>query len=266
MRSELLSPEEINLINKQLLDPLLHIPSVVMRSGTQRHDIIKVTPNKKLIFIKGDLNTGFEHIHFRHSFSSKEYSKCGINKFMKTSKFSSLESFFPDYMNLAEFLYDPNFISNDNNKQKDLFDVYENDYTFSYTKKYRLILYKDTRIIHTLFPLEKRKPSHKYLRGKLIISKESTDNIIFVKVPYYNFEGRCKYALYVRFILTDSKEIWQIVSVEDSTITAIKDVGFKEFDKSDLNYINKRIKEIEMKELDSIEKIIKQIDKEKKAQ
>jgi hypothetical protein len=117
--------------------------------------VIKISNKKNLILIRGNQDTGHQHIQFRHSYTSMD--KWINGKPDKPSKFK-VGSNFSHILTISEEIFSESNKKNDKNKNPHLFDVYEGTYKHEDNKsiKYRLVLYRNTKIIHTVFPIRSK--------------------------------------------------------------------------------------------------------------
>lgn len=201
--------------NQQFRDPFLY-------NITQKHsDIMKISPIKGLILIKGNEFTGFEHIRIRHEqwISSpnwiKHTDKSGVNKFrlQNQSLFRKDSTPFFDYCSIADSIYSKENLNLELNKNKNLFDLYFGFHKHSddSIEKYKLILYKDTKIIHTLYP-QSDKNNPKKVKGFNLLRKgitgswETKNCRIEVRIPYINQENKIIYLIIIRKFPYDNLE------------------------------------------------------------
>ncbi|MDO6599724.1 hypothetical protein [Tenacibaculum sp. 1_MG-2023] len=193
--------------NQQFKDPfLLNI--------TQKYsDIMKISPINGLILIKGNEFTGFEHIRTRHEqwISSPNWAEYTDNlgekkiRLQNQSLFRKDSTPFFDYCNIADSIYNKENLNLEQNKNKDKFDLYigYHKHIESSNTKYKLVLYKDTKIIHTLYP-QSDKNNPKKVKGFNLLRKgitgswETKNCIIEIKIPYINKENKIIYLIVIR--------------------------------------------------------------------
>lgn len=152
----ILTKEEIESINSFVdNNPALRYPYVI-NVGSDKTSVWKVTPTNGIIIIKGDEYTGFEHINNRHNYWINEPNWVD-GKLDNPSKFNRKSLPIVDYSNISDMLYSENNLNLEKNKKPELFDLYigEIDDEVNGKMKYRMLLYKDTKILHTLFPEKK---------------------------------------------------------------------------------------------------------------
>jgi hypothetical protein len=140
--------------NPHLKDPHLYIIT------KKYSDIMKISPIHELILINGNNDTGFEHIRIRHEqwinrpkwIDVQTKTEKDKNKLQDQSLFRKDSTPIVDYLKIADSLYTKeNLQTTTKNEQ---FDLYKGLHTHSdnETPKYKLLLYKDSKIIHTLYP------------------------------------------------------------------------------------------------------------------
>lgn len=216
----ILSTSEIKSVLHKAKDPIYKIPgSIVFFGRNHPLDILKITP-KGLIFISGNGHTGFKHICERHNYYSDrndwiEFKDPDGNIIEKKGKHGNLlknldnpSKFNPysipiiDYLKIADEIFcDENYCP-DKNKEKDLFNLYIGLSKSSNNIKYRLLTYKHTKIVHTLFPDAKKSKKKKiinYSRGE-VVAFEMLDesSIISIELPYYDYNRIERYKIIIR--------------------------------------------------------------------
>lgn len=205
LEERLLTKQDIEQIEEEAQDPIYRDPSM-LNMAFRCNSIYRVS-DKGVILIKGNEDTGFEHINQRHnalpqrSFWIKRKDDQGNEtvKLDNPSKFSMQSIPIFEYIDIADHIFSDENKRLEDNKRPDLFDVYSGEYIHrdGLTMKYRLITYKDTKIIHTLIPLKKTFTREKVLdlcRG----GSKGTHNLgigsIEIEVPYLNHKDEvvCK--------------------------------------------------------------------------
>ena len=170
----LLTNEEIRIILEILeYNPAFRHPDVIS-FGNERTSIVKVTPINGLIIIKGDSHTGFTHINERHNYWSDNYywkEESNSIKLDDPSKFSRKSIPIMDYANVAETLFSEANRNIEKNKRPEIFAMFSGEVedVNNGKMKYHMLLYKDTKIVHTIFPHKKKHNKEKhinYRRGK----------------------------------------------------------------------------------------------------
>lgn len=168
--SSILTTSEIANILQIAKDPIYQIPGVVcFTSKNNPLGIIKVSP-KGLIFIEGNDETGFKHISERHNYYSDRIDWINfkdnnnntrerkgihgeiIKNLDNPSRFSPNSIPIIDFVRIADDVFCTENYCLEKNKERELFDLYIGCSKSINDRKYRLITYKNTKIVHTLFP------------------------------------------------------------------------------------------------------------------
>lgn len=154
----------------------------IMHFGKYYYSVIKVSKIHKLILIEGNEHTGFKHINKRHDFFDSQTDWKG-NKLGTGSKFSSNSFGYFDYLKIADQVFDiENFIEED--RKNNDYETYKKTLNlFGKGCVYRLVVYKGTRIIHTLFPekdisIWKRPEKFNFIR---VVSNATVDYMNSIK-------------------------------------------------------------------------------------
>ena len=106
--------------------------------------------------------TGYRHLLERHSLTSRKHYWNDNNKIDNPTKFS-LKLAPIDYLTIASEIFKPENFNQEKNKNRNVFDVYiglvkDKDGT---EIEYKLVTYKDSKIIHTFFVNNNKKPFNK---------------------------------------------------------------------------------------------------------
>lgn len=255
MEETLLTTAEIQSIVNKAQFSILNNPGIIKVTKFP-HDIMSITPINKLIFIEGTKDTGLLHIRARHGFYTNAHSKMSNGLFIKTSKFEPNSQPLRDYSFLADALYSTENIDL-GNKRPDVFDVFKKELVFPDKKEFRLICYKNTKIIHTIFPIEKGKPKRKLRKGDIIVGRPNINTYIAV-IPYFNIHDQIQYGIGITFSLFEKLETWIIIIYEEGVPT--RQVNLKEL-KIDYTYnIEFRFEKLNVANVDNIEKVIEDIE------
>lgn len=282
----ILTKEHISKIEKEALNPVYRMEGVISFGlGTKSpFTIMRVTP-KGLIFINGTEDTGFDHIHQRHSGNThKEYwdnyydhkgevvEKKDILGRTKL-KLDNPSSFHPhsipihDFLSIAEQIYNFENLNIEKNKNKELFDVFDGiaKGLDEIETKYRLITYKDSKIVHTLIPLTKKfnkqeKVDIDFFRQRPKTSLKLINDDYQIEIPYKDEYYVIRYIIIIREDTQDKKmECWyiQINSPYGTPIVTEfqgkreKDSDFRsdeflwKLENTNFSILEKRIKQIE---------------------
>lgn len=189
--------------------------------GSARTTILNISRSHGVIIIKGAEHTGFEHILQRHNyFSEKTYWEQGSQgkKFSYPGKFAPSTIPILDYALIADGLYRQEFKSLINNKNPDQFDLYEGipDVEVAESRKYRMLLYKDTKILHTLFPtnkkhIVKKELDHVFDRGEILVEDDFPDGSVRITVPFNDYAGILRYSFILIKDYRNKRETGKII-------------------------------------------------------
>lgn len=230
-----------------------------------QNKILRISDNKNLILIKGNEDTGYEHIVNRHIFwSTKIYKKIENDQtvFQNQSRFPK-DQYPLLFVKIAEEIYnEDNYVEDNPHEESDKYDLYVGDYSFDSVKKekVKLLLYKGTKIIHSLFPKsdshnQKRVKKFPFTRGKVEIHKNETF------IPYLDIELKIRYGILVeKNIEKDTEDINILIFDLDNECFYKHKVGYRKLIKfdsekselityqhTDLRPIERKIKEINEK-------------------
>lgn len=198
-KQENLNKSELLSITKEAEKPIYREQNLLLL-GRKSTDIVRVSISKNLILIYGNKHTGLQHINLRHSrFQGEPFwkkTKGNSEEYIldNPSSFSVSTIPFFDYIRIAEDLFKEENLNLKNNTNKKYCDLYEGEVTLNHIEKsrYRLVLYKDTRIIHSLYPVEDKFTQKKivnYYKGSASITEYLASCITIIKVPYLNHEN-----------------------------------------------------------------------------
>jgi hypothetical protein len=253
-------------------DPDL-VGTFVVSGDSNDMSILTVSICHGLIFVEGNSDTGFEHIRLRHSFDSTEnYWKAEneVNyKLDNPSKFNPQMMPILDYVKIADSIYKAENKNITKNNRPESFDKYSGEYNYSggKTEKYHLLIYKDTKIVHSMFPNKKKhniKNKCKYGKGIVTTLFSFADQIDDLTIPYQNENKEVVYTVLFRKFYSEKIER-QIIQRHDKQGIPIESflIGqktfndFERFRKEDVIYCQHT-------DLSDYEEIINQIDNRKK--
>ncbi|WPU91717.1 hypothetical protein SNE25_20575 [Mucilaginibacter sabulilitoris] len=159
--------------------------------------IMNLSPANGLILIGGNEDTGFEHIRLRHElYSGRTYWRNDDPDLVKLdypSKFGPTSIPVFSYVELADALYKAEFYKASSNNEPDLFDVYDGmpEIISAENRRFKLVLYKGTKIIHTLYPTNAKytvkKPSGFALhKGGVSVQYNTMTGLVTVTIPYFD--------------------------------------------------------------------------------
>lgn len=204
---KLFSKDELIEIESEATQNMeMYLDTTVLNGQSNEKTIITISKDKQLIFVEGNKDTGFQHLRDRHGFFSfKNYWQSdGANvKLDNPTKFHPAMMPIIDFVKIADAVFN---IENKNitkNTRPDVFDKYTG--TFSYKEEpeqeAHLIVYKDTKIVHSLFPNKKkynRKIKLKYGKGNVTTSLKFPEGYNDLTVPYEDSRGVIVYSILIR--------------------------------------------------------------------
>lgn len=215
MEEELLTQEEIKLIIEEAKDQKYSRPNL-LHLGKKKTSIFRISPVTGLILINGNDWTGYQHIYKRHSSTSRIPYWNEEGKIGNPSKFHiGLAPL--NFLAVADQIFQPENNNISKNKSPELFETYigkahvrnmpETEYT--------LIVYKETRIIHTMFVSANKKPFNK---KKILDLRQGwtsgSNNLRFgietFTIPYYDKKDIERFKAIIKIDRFNHKERWYI--------------------------------------------------------
>ena len=270
----LLTKEEINEIKAEFeieREFLSDFSRKIYKSSYPITEILSIS-SKNLIMIKGNSDTGYDHIRERHNFfTTKIYTKKKQNGeigFQNQSKFPN--NIAPiDFLKIANDIYSPeNEVIDNLNEGAKYFDLYLSSVTFPDFEKpesVRLLVYKNTKIIHSLFPVRdtfsrkiKQINNFPFRRDKVEVEFFRNDTFIQVRIPYVDVNEKLWYSIFIDKDFIENIEKWRILiflghhiskySIDYHEQSAIKLNLYKSFYQySDLRITERFIKDFDEK-------------------
>ncbi len=257
----ILTNEEINDIIKYAEDnPPLKYPYVI-GFGSEKTAVWKVTPKNNIIIIKGDKYTGFEHINDRHNYWSEQpfWNENNNGEFIldNPSKFNKNSLPIVEYADVADKLYNKEFLNIEKNKAPELFDLYIGKIDDG--TSYKMLLYKNTKILHTLFPEKKIHNKNKnniinYHKGNTFGKYENGEYTI--ETPWFNEKNQVIYNLVFFIDLINKKEKCILINSKKEMY-----IELFEGDKSKISTLSDEVKYIGFSDFTLVEKKIKKFEK-----
>jgi len=232
--------------------------------------VLQVSDINNLILIKGNKDTGYEHIRMRHNYWTTSVYPQG-----ESFQFQGLfpqDTYPAIFVKIADTIYSQgNHVKDNDNQGAKIFDLYTGEYVFKgldTPDKVKLLVYKDTRIIHTLYPQsskynkkKKNRPNgFKFARGEVkVVQHDAVTKLVFV--PYLDLNLRTKYVLIVEKNVALDKERLSIYIYDDSeNLIDVKVLGYRKL----IAFSGDTSERITYQhgDLRPIEKIISEIDSE----
>jgi hypothetical protein len=202
-----LTKELIEHIQRKAEDPIWKM-GILAAFTKNWYDILAVS-QLDLIHFLGNPDTGWNHIRERHGFYS-DTNYFGYGKIGNPSKFTRSSIPIYDFVNVADDIYFSGKKETDNHKKSEIFDKYtgkSNRYTGSdgTQKNFCLVLYKGTRIVHSLYPendLENNRPKRNLkefarCRDKITATQKLIEDILTISIPYENKNKVIRYVIVI---------------------------------------------------------------------
>jgi len=206
-----LNKEQLELVERKAKFSMLNNPGFISQIYQTKSpfNIAHITARKKLILIEGDEETGTAHFLSRHRPFTNTFTQIS-DGFIRTSRFPTDKGGLFDLMPIMEFVYDENHLQTKQNKYPDFVEVYDAKIPSLDNQKYRLIVYKGTKIVHTFFPVERNKPVRLFQKLNAQIEYQDSE-IIRLVIPYINTENIVVFAIAVLLKLQEGKEEFRVL-------------------------------------------------------
>lgn len=263
MQEELFNHEELQQITEEARNPIYSEPNVI-HLGSKKLSIIGVAKTNGLTLVYGNEWTGYKHIIERHSLASRKPYWNETNKIDNPSKFR-LNLAPIDYLNVASEIFKPTNINQGKNNNPNVFDVYIGLYTHKdgMQVEYKLITYKNSKIIHTFFVNDNKKPFNKKkilnLRQGWVNSSHNYKNCIQTfDFSYYDYADIPHFKVIMRYCEIEQNEKWYI-QVNSANGSPLLTTFVNEFKRENKIATAFRMIQIDFENITWIEKIIKQI-------
>lgn len=240
MTERILSLEEIDKITTESNDPKYQVRNL-LHLGLTLTSIMRISAKAGLILIRGNRFTGFDHILERHSSNSKAaHWKVDKKVYLENpSRFSLDTTPIYDYLHIAESVYLPENLVTDENKRPDLFDLYIGLHTDKEARiaNYKLVLYKNSKIIHSLFPTKKTFNKKKVLnlrQGFASSTSYAKTCIDIYTIPYFDINKIELFTIVICLNKVSGSEKW---AIQINTSEGIPFATYLAFEKKVKSYI-----------------------------
>lgn len=262
MNEEIFTKEELIQIIKEAKKPIYSEPNLI-HLGSNKLSIRGVSQNNGLILVYGNEWTGFKHIRERHCHTSRK-PYWHNNRIDNPTKFNPITAPI-DYLFIASTIFKTENINFEKNKKPETFDLYiglSKD-VFGTAIEYRLILYKDSKIIHTLFINDNKKPFNKkkilnLRQGWVNSSHDLINSIQTFDFSYFNNEDIPIFKVIIRYLEVENKEKWYIqINLNDGTPHYTSFVN--EFLCKQKMSVHFKMHQLDYADITWVEKVIKQI-------
>ncbi len=206
-----LTPELIRWVQQQAQDPIWQM-GVLASLKKQWYGILSIS-NAGLIHIHGNRDTGWAHIISRHSYYSNDLY-FGHGALGEPSRFQNTVIPIFDWRQVADDFFMQGNIDTKEHPDTAMFVKYTGSFSRftdsnGTSKEFILILYRSTRIVHSLFPkksLQADTPKSKLREFKRALDYITAEKPLFgdtltIRIPYANEELTERYVIVVRIDL-----------------------------------------------------------------
>ncbi|RZM23493.1 MAG: hypothetical protein EOO88_25955 [Pedobacter sp.] len=200
----LFTHSELEEICEHAQHPDWLIPNMI-GFGLKKTTIFCVSIEKGLILAQGNEFTGTNHIRTRHRFGRQEWKEGESEEIDRASQFSLAVAPI-DYMSIAESIYEKKNLKPSLNGNLDQFEVYEGKHTHQDGQRitYRLVVYKGTPVIHTLFPVSDKRNKAQVINlraGGTRFTHSLRNEQVTYTTKYYNRAGKVVIKLIIKGIV-----------------------------------------------------------------
>jgi hypothetical protein len=238
VHEDLLTQEEIQLVIVEVKKPEWENRNL-MGVGGKKTSIFRISLPTGLIMIRGNKYTGLDHIEERHRFGQQTWRE-DKDELIVSSEFRFGVSPF-DLIHIAESVYKPDNSRLDLNNRPDEFDLYVGTHIYKNgdPADFRLLTYKGTSIIHTLFPVKtdnprkkllsekKHKDLLKYRQCRVGMTFDARGSLHTYTIPYKNKAGQEVFQVLIRGIDRYPLERWY-VQINEGSLAYPQTVFIKE--------------------------------------
>lgn len=272
----LLTKKEIDEIQYgNFKNPVLRYHGVrLMQKSSHPHTaLIGVSDKHSLFLIKGNPDTGNQHIEERHGYwSIKLYTlqnEKGETVFQNQSRFPSKVSPI-HFLTIADEIYSPeNLIADNPHPDSSKFDLYIGEFQFEKEKKekVKLLVYKNTKIIHSLFlqsaKYNKKRVKHfRFSRGQVKYAKKKPNQPRKVLIPYFDSNFKLCFGVTIEKYPKDDREDIIIMIFDPESNELSKNNFIKILERKINHFVSEEAEEFNYQHADlrEVEKLIKQLD------
>lgn len=277
---QLLTKEDIKeILYGNFKNPVLryHSTRLIPKDEHPHTALIAVSDRHSLLLIKGNKDTGNQHIIDRHNYWSKKLytvtNEKGETVFQNQSRFPEDVSPF-HFLAIADEIYKPENLVRDNpHPDSDKFDLYIGEFLFEKMEKekVKLLVYKDTKIVHSLFLQnakynKKRVKKFRFSRGEVKFAKKKPNEIRKVLIPYFDSNFKLCFGITIEKYPEHNREdiIIMIFDPESSDLSKYNYIKIMEREIN--NFVSEEAEEFNYQHADlrEVEQLILQIDSDLK--
>ncbi|RQO64845.1 hypothetical protein DBR43_31695 [Pedobacter sp. KBW06] len=211
MQKQYLTAELIEWVQKEAKDPIWQM-GVLASFSKQWYGVFSVS-SARLIFIHGNRDTGWQHIMSRHNYYSNDLY-FGEGALGDPSRFQSVSIPIDDWRQVADDVFLRGAKDLKVHADGALFEKYMGTSSrFSRSggeaRDFVLVLYRNTMIVHSLFPKRSLQPD--VPKSKLKKFKRALDEVtagqfssefLTIRIPYFNEELTERYVVIVHIDLS----------------------------------------------------------------
>ena len=262
MNEDIFTKEELIQVIEEAKNPCYSRQNL-MHVGSNKLSIRGVSQNNGLILVYGNESTGYKHIRERHCHSSRK-------PYWKDNRIDNPTKFNPNtapinYLFIASKIFKAENKNCEKNTKPDTFDLYIGlcKDVLGSEIEYKLILYKNTKIVHTLFISDNKKPFNKkkilnLRQGWVGASHSLASGIQTVYFSYFNSKDIPLFKVILRYYEVEKKEKWYIqINLNDGTphfTTFVNELVYEQ----EMSVTSKMF-QLDYADITWLEKIIKQI-------
>ena len=217
---KLLTKEDIKeIIGNAYLAPVITKPILIFGNKTYK-TILGKSPEKNLIMIYGNDDTGFLHIGRRHSYKYvyTDWKRDIPNELDTPTSFPKSEILITGWPSIVDRIYSPENLNQTNNNQKEKFELYIGDYVYNNEKvECYLLAYKNTKIIHTLYLKSNKKQFNKpkpkgfhFSKDKIEYWLEPENDKEIMEIPYVDNQKEVQFLVEAQRIISSHEEAWTL--------------------------------------------------------
>jgi hypothetical protein len=210
MNERLLTVDELGLILVDSHDPKYRITNL-LHLGERITNIKRISQKTGLILVHGNSDTGYEHMLVRHHPMTK-----GIQKLDNPSQYSLDTIPIFDLLHIADSVFkSENKITDQRNKRPNTFDLFIGPHTDrkGNTIDYKLLLYRDTLVVHNLVPNKRtftKKKIVDLVQGFCSCTSYVGNGLEIYRVPYYDSSRVQRAVVVIRLRTNTGEEHWDI--------------------------------------------------------
>jgi hypothetical protein len=228
---KLLTNEELLEVAKKSINyPVFDHPVIIL--GSKNYEtVVGKSPIHNLIMVLGNDDTGFQHINKRHGYKYEytQWKKDKPNELGVPTSFSEKELLFLSWLKIVDAVYRNENLNIEDNNRKEDFDLFVGELE-SEDKKYkcRLLLYKNTKIIHNIIPViknrsfnKKKPPGFHFVKGEIRCKLDFDNEKETLIIPYLNNEKKVVFQIDIIRDMIIKEELWILSCIKGDKVFRI---------------------------------------------